>query len=414
MHDVEYLILLDDRKTSCTTVEALLHLLQSDSDIVVDSGTGKIVYKLKNEFSYNIVKGESDNPDDPKAKNIYFHTKITCAKTGDLQAFSLLLRSIRRVVASLLATPSAHQVLWDDVSIYYAAKAYPHISSTENKMRKLITKFMHINLGIAWLESRIPDDVQKSINTSNRDTTYLYNVDFIKLKDILLSESYSKDRDALINELKDNHKDTFKREEIEALIPMSNWDKYFSHEVSFDASELSKLWTQLYELRCKVAHNKSFGLEDLNETKKLCKKIDPVLSEAIEKLDHIHVDGKETRDKIIDEAVANASKNDGNALKEFLKSTRKLSNLTYNLTSPLQSTSKGERDFLRDVSLMKGAGYISAQDVDFIKEVYDMRNLLVHNLNDSRDIDGLIDINIDLNTLISKLSTILKSIDTSI
>jgi len=127
-------------------------------------------------------------------------------------------------------------------------------------MRKLITKFMHINVGIAWTEERIPDDVQKSINSNNNDSTYLYNVDFIKLKDILLSERFTKHGDALIKELKTSTKATFKRDEIKALIPTSNWERYFSDQVGSDSAELASLWEKLYDLRCKVAHNKAFTL----------------------------------------------------------------------------------------------------------------------------------------------------------
>lgn len=407
MYKVEYLILVNNSKSSCTTVGALLHLLQSDADIKIDKKGLEVSYKAK-LFTLSVVQGtaESSNDDDTK-KNTYFHMTISCSKEDDLLVFSALLRSIRKVVAPLLLTPAALQVLWDDISILYGTEAYPHISRTENLMRKLITKFMHINLGAAWAENRIPDDVQKSINAANSETTYLYNVDFIKLKDILLSESYSRDRDTLLKELKNAKKEAFKREEINALIPMSNWEKYFSTDVDFDAEELSNLWSQLYDLRCKVAHNKTFTLDDLNLTISLTKKIDPLLTDAINKLDHIHVDKNEA-DKILGDAVANASRSDSPAIKSFMNRYASLSRTTYQLTTPLNK--KGpRRKFMQDVLLMKTAGYISADDVDVIKRVSEVRNILVHNINNSRDINEINDLSMELDIILSKLHNITQN-----
>lgn len=407
MYKVEYLILVNDDKSSCTTVDALLHLLQSDADIRIEEKGSQIAYKSKS-FSLLVVQGATEANDGDKTKNnTYFHITIVCSKTGDLQVFSSLLRSIRKVVAPLLLAPAALQVLWDDVSIHYGTKAYPHISRTENLMRKLITKFMHINLGVAWAENRIPDDVQKSINAANSETTYLYNVDFIKLKDILLSESYSRDRDALLRELKNSQKEAFKREEINALIPMSNWEKYFSTDVDFDADELSNLWSQLYDLRCKVAHNKTFTLDDLNATTSLTKKIDPLLIGAINKLDHIHVD-KEEAEKILGDAVVNASKSDPTVIKGFMNRYANLSRTTYKLTTPLNK--KGaRRKFRQDILLMKTAGFINSDDVNILERVIEARSALVHNINNDRDVSEINDLSAELDAVLSKLQIISRN-----
>jgi hypothetical protein len=255
-------------------------------------------------------------------------------------------------------------------------------------MRKLITKFMHINVGIGWTEDRIPDDVQKSINSNNTDTTYLYNVDFIKLKDILLSESYAKDRDALIKELKTSDKATFRREEIRALIPTSNWEKYFSAQVKSDSEELSSLWSRLYELRCRVAHNKSFTLSDLNETKKLTKQIDPILEAAIGKLDEIHVDKDEVQD-IVDDVVSNAARGDSVHKKAFVLEYRKLERLVFDLTTPLQppNEERKRRTFLFDVTLLRGSGYINDLQYKKIRSISAFQNRLVHTMSDQNETD---------------------------
>ena len=382
MYKVEYL-LLADKKNACNTVEALMHLLQSDSDIVVSNGSKVLKYKNALELDMSVIRGSVEADTDQGGKTVYFDMTLICKSKKDLQSF-------RKVTAPILSNPAALQVLWDDMSTHYASLAYPLISATENRMRKLITKFMHINVGIAWVDERIPDDVQKSINVNNSDNTYLYNVDFIKLKDILLSESYAKDRDALIKQLKSNNKSTFKKEEIGALIPTSNWEKYFSSQVKFDSDELASIWTKLYDLRCKVAHNKTFTLDDLHECQALTKKLNPILDDAISKLDDIHID-KEEAQVIVEDVVSTSSRKDSVLTKAYLTELRRLTYFVYDLSTPLQpegGESTKDRDFLGDVRLLKDAGYINQRQYLTIKVTVRIRNQLVHKMNNA-DVEEL-------------------------
>lgn len=398
------MLVVDDKNASCQTVEALKHLLQSDSDITIDTKSGDLSYKKGLKVKAEIVQGTIEKGKPKNAKSIYFDIALTCESKKDLQAFASLLRSIRKVTKPILASPSAFQVLWDDTSTHYANLAYPYIASAENLMRKLITKFMHINVGITWFNERVPDDVQKSVNASNIDTTYLYNVDFIKLKDILLSESYAKDRDALLEELKTSSKASFKRDEIEALIPKSNWDKYFSTQVAFDSEELSSLWTRLYDLRCKVAHNKTFSLADFDDCKELTKKINPILNQAIEKLDDIHINTDEV-ENIVDEVVSNAVKEDNVYPKIFLREIREITNLVFHITTPLQPERPEDepRKLIKDLRILLDAEYISRDQYKLFTEARRIRNNLVHHINDS-------EITEDWDTIIKGLRALKKSL----
>jgi hypothetical protein len=389
MYKVEYLLLVD-KKNACNTVEALMHLLQSDADIVVGSDSRSLKYKNALEIDLNVIKGSVEIDIEQGGKTVYFDMTFICRSKKDLQSFSAALRAIRKVTAPILPNPAALQVLWDDASTHYASLAYPLISATENRMRKLITKFMHINVGIAWVDERIPDDVQKSINVNNSDNTYLYNVDFIKLKDILLSESYARDRDALIKRLKSSGKSTFKKEEINSLIPTSNWEKYFSSQVNFDSEELASIWTKLYDLRCKVAHNKTFTIEDLNDCQVRTKKLNPILDEAISKLDDIHID-KDEAQVIVEDVVSTSSRKDSVLTRTYLTELRRLTHFVFELSTPLQPQSAAntkDRNFLDDVRLLRDAGYINQRQYLTVKVTARIRNELVHKMNNA-DVEEL-------------------------
>jgi len=389
MYQVEYLLLVDGNKTSCDTVESFLHLLQSNSEIQVSENSSTIKYKgIK--VGLHIIKGNIALDKIPsEAPTIYFDITLSCKAKKDLVVFEELLRSVRTVTNPVLVNPTALQVLRNDMSAYYASQAYPIISSTENLMRKLITKFMHINVGLEWTEERIPDDVQKTVNSSNSDSTYLYNVDFIQLRDILLSETYTKDRDALIKELKTSTRANFKREQIDALIPMSNWEKFFSNQVNCSAEELSSLWARLYEYRNKVAHNKSFRAEDLKKCNELVKRLDLILNEAINKLDDIHIDQDEASG-IIDDVVSRASKDDSMITRAFLFEWQRLQTAVFKLTTPLQPTKKeSPRTFRSDLRLLIVSGDINYQQFRKILDLSRVRNQMVHSINASKELEKL-------------------------
>ncbi|ELV8738233.1 hypothetical protein QNF08_004549, partial [Vibrio vulnificus] len=137
-------------------------------------------------------------------------------------------------------------------------------------MRLLITKFMLTKIGLGWTKERVPTDVQQSINSNNTDANYLNNVDFIQLKNFLFSENYPNHKDSLIKKLK-SAKDfaNLELDDIKSLIPESNWDRFFQPLVGCEADFLKKRWDQLYELRCKVAHNKDFNKTNLEDVSKL-------------------------------------------------------------------------------------------------------------------------------------------------
>ena len=179
MLKLEYLIFVDNEGIKCNDEKSFNHFLQSNPEIEIK---GKKI-KFKNVLiDYELSYGQIANSD-----QTYFHLIFNYDDIEKIDIYVGLLKAVKSVIHILTKTP---QILYDGISIYYSNLAYPIISDIENVMRKLITKFMLTKVGVDWIKDRTPDDVKTSINGSNKDLTYLHNVDFIQLKNFLFSENY--------------------------------------------------------------------------------------------------------------------------------------------------------------------------------------------------------------------------------
>ena len=202
-------------------------------------------------------------------------------------------------------------ILRDDISLYYSQKAYPIIFMTENLMRQLLTKFMLINAGFNWKKERTLDDVLKSVKEKNKEntsakavepnkepvneTTSLYHVDFIQLSKFLFSGDFPNHKSTLLAKLKATiDSDQFSKKEIRSLLPVSNWEKYFSVFLQVEADSLEKKWKQLSDLRNQVAHNRTFHRADFQTVEKLAKELKSILQKAIASLTTIEVSAADT------------------------------------------------------------------------------------------------------------------------
>src|SRR5262249_9796530 len=126
----------------------------------------------------------------------------------------------------------------------------------ENLMRKLIANFMLITVGKEWITETSPSEIQEAISRSKRKDylNVLHTIDFIHLADFLVKPYSKKSTHDLHAKLKAAQKlEDFKA--LKAYIPESNWTRYFSKLVACEDSFVSRRWAELYELRCKVAHN---------------------------------------------------------------------------------------------------------------------------------------------------------------
>ena len=50
---------------------------------------------------------------------------------------------------------------------------------------------------------------------------------------------------------------------------MSNWERYFSTIISYDSNKLIKDWEKLYDVRNKIAHNRTLGKKEYEDFVKI-------------------------------------------------------------------------------------------------------------------------------------------------
>lgn len=383
MIKVEYLVFIDSKNVKCTNIESFEHLIQSDPEIEINKG--KVVFKNDFKASYSIHSGKI-----AETEKVYFHLKFSVNKTSEIDKLTDLLKSIKSVFSIITKSP---QTLFDGISQHYANKAYPTIYEIENLMRKLITKFMLINVGADWTTEKVPDDVKNSINKNNKDSTYLHNVDFIQLKNFLFSEKYTVSKENLIDKLKSS-KDLseLNLKELKQMIPISNWDRYFSSEIPISQEQLNQQWSELYDLRCNVAHNKTFTKADFKKVTELVNNLKPIIEKAIEKLDSIDI-SKEERINLEEEVAGNFSPLFGH----FISLWRELERVIWETVDAKVRNEEAElidknRTFTGDIRLLKNLNYFDDSTYFTIQRLKKIRNRLVHfddNIPDDRVLSGI-------------------------
>jgi hypothetical protein len=282
MIKVEYLLPFNTEGGICRDISSFNSLLESHSDITITST--KLRYK-KSNYNYSVSMNEVPNQDCTVFHVILEINHIT-------NKFREMLKSFKRTVGVHLKDDI--QIIWDGVSFEWSKELYPRIYQIENLMRKLISKFMLINLGIGWHKSAIPSEVKKSMKTTNGKASHgiLYEVDFIQLAHFLFKQYAIKDASKLpvvITDALDGELTEEKRSEILDFIPKNNWDRYISQIVQCESEQLKKKWEKLYEIRCKVAHNISMLETDFEDGNTLCEFLESILQSAFDSLNNVEI-----------------------------------------------------------------------------------------------------------------------------
>lgn len=239
---------------------------------------------LKVEYNVQMQNSAQENKK-------FFHVILECNDIQEIDKFEDLLRLVRDILYKVCKRDQL-QKLWDDVSYYYSCRAYPLINELENLMRKLITKFMLTNVGLAWAKHSTPKEVRDSVKGSKIDGSidYLYNIDFIQLTDYLFRPYSPHSNIEMFNKLREAKEiNDLNLDDMKSYIPKSNWERYFSDLVQCEAAYLEKKWQRLYELRNKVAHNNFFNKNDYEEIINNYKEVKKIIEEAIQILDQVQV-----------------------------------------------------------------------------------------------------------------------------
>lgn len=339
---IEMIITVDAKEEIASNAKSFNSLLQSHPKIAIQK---EILTWKDYKFNYKLQHGNIDD------KNNFFDIELKIQKNDtqkQFDEFTLLVREIKKIVGRFTTTPP--QIIWDDISKHYASLAYPLIHNIENVLRKLITKFMLTNIGISWIKKTLPDDFKTSRGenrsaSAKTNNQVLYDTDFIQLSDFLFAAYRDIDVTELIKILEQTNSDDLSSEKLEIIkkfIPKSNWDKYLKDHVDCEGSFLQKRWSDLYELRCQIAHNNTFTKDDFDRVRKVIAEIHPPLIAAISKLDMVKITEKEKLEIVNEldkqEAVKELDKqesinHDKSLVRDFIGSSNSLANLLIDMSN---------------------------------------------------------------------------------
>lgn len=286
MITVEYLLPFNTVDGICKDINSFKSLLTSNSKFHLEADS--LIYE-KVKYSFSVTLTEV-----PKKDCSVFHVTFGSSKLTD--KFREMLRLFQKTIGSNLKDNI--QVIWDGVSFEWSTELYPQIYQIENNLRKLISKFMLTKLGVGWYNSSIPKDVTESVKRESFKLSHniLYEVDFIQLANFLFKPYSIKDSYKLPEILKgiiESGMTEEKKKEILEYIPKNNWDRYFSEIVDYDSEKLKKNWESLYEIRCKVAHNRPMNFENFEKAKELCESLEKVFDKAVKSIDKIEIPEKD-------------------------------------------------------------------------------------------------------------------------
>lgn len=297
---VEYVLAVETKNPMCKDAASFRALLQLHQQIEVDENT--ISFDSKSKCDFNVYSGTVES-------ERYFHVRLSIEGDSEeqIKEFRSLLKAVR---TSINVLSNKLVVVRDDTWLHYAQESYKRIHRTENLMRSVIESFMLFNLGSEWTKEAIPKDIiqarernKEAEREPKQTASFLQRIDFADLATFLLRPYSAASTDDIFGQLA--KAETL--EEVEAIkkkLPSSNWKKYFSKLINCQDDKLKKLWSHLYELRCKVAHNTVFDYEDHCTVTQITDEIDPLLEEAIRKISEVNVPQSE-RQLVKDDAAGN-------------------------------------------------------------------------------------------------------------
>ncbi|HCI5972260.1 TPA: hypothetical protein NPN81_001673, partial [Klebsiella quasipneumoniae subsp. similipneumoniae] len=297
---LEFLILVKNNDTFCNSKKSFIEFLGVDSLISIN-GQNLSYKKSNNSKPLITVKFSVETNNIPSNKERYFVITLENNDEALVDEFSEVGDKIKEISRRINPESTIINVLWDDVGRYYANKAYPLINEVENVMRKLIGKFMLINVGMDWSRETINTNLAEKIKKFDGDDRYLndlHKLDFIHLSEVLFKNKRDitlEELDRIISKQKIDESDIAK---IKKYIPTSNWEKYFSSLIETKSGELEEKWERLYKLRNKVAHNIFISKQDFCQMKRLAGDVKSVLDAATSKLNEISLE-EEERNQII-------------------------------------------------------------------------------------------------------------------
>lgn len=363
---VEYLVIMPKSESFCDSIETFNRLLQVDSSILINKD--RIYHKNESSYKYESTGNEVTGREQRYFQLRFTMDKQTKSEGEDIENLTSFLKIIRGIIIRL---GGQVETLWDDISFYYSQKAYPIIHEIENLMRKLIANFMLITIGKDWITETSPSEIQEATNKSKRKdyVNVLHTVDFIDLASFLVKPYSKKSNQELYNKLR-KAQGLEDIQELQNYIPRSNWQRYFSSLVACEDTYLSKRWEDLYDLRCKVAHNAIITKVDLERILSLSNDLREKLHDALTKLPQVEVP-KSEREYVAENAVTNF----GGVFGEFIIAWRQLEQ---RLILIAKRYNYKPRNSHMAVEALRKEGHLSQKQYDHFYMLNKTRNEIVH------------------------------------
>lgn len=371
--NVEYLVLIDSKEPYCQSVDSLNNLIQAYDQVRI---SGNKIFFSECEFKYDV---NFDNVGEGHQR--YFHIKLALVNSINQQQFRELLKLLRAILTKISGRPA--EILWDEMASKLCEDAYPKIHHTENLLRKLIAKFMLANIGVRWTKDAIPNEVEESIKAkkSDRSDNYLHDLDFIQLSNLLFKEYSTGDIRKITERISEASTiSDLDIGELKELVPRSNWQRYFSPIVECDSGYLKKRWDRLYELRCKVAHNRFITLDESNEINVITREVDEKFVKAIEGLGQVEV-SDEQKEEVAENVAATSNDLFADFLSKWeslLSSIRDLDELVATDANEL-SKLQGKNNWRNLINFAIKKKYLTKEFKNKVQDVGQFRNAIVHN-----------------------------------
>ena len=292
---IEYLLVKKSSNELVCTKELFNNYLMSNSSIIIKDD--EISYD-NTVYKYVIVTSYVEN----EKENVIFNIIISLVGENKKNAQKLeQLDSVIKKTLKRLGDLFIVNTIWNGFSIYYGKKLYPDIVDIENKLRKIIYKFMIKTLGREWFSGTVPTRIQNNINNNAKnnkekikESDQLYYANFNDLSKFM-SEEYSiyQFNDDSLDEIKNISNKTSIDEiksSLENLIAKyqkkSNWERYFSEIIDKESIES---FAKLYNYRNPVAHSRIILFEEYVAAKKIIDELEESFDKCLDMIGNIEV-----------------------------------------------------------------------------------------------------------------------------
>jgi hypothetical protein len=222
------------------------------------------------------------------------------------------------------------RVLRDDISTYIANKLYPKINEVENLLRRYLIKFFIQRVGIDWWEVSASEKMITKVKIREKDrkdefANYIKAdieyADFDDLGTLIYKQSsgFNQPEKAIEHILK-----LTSVEELELFKSdlQGNYTKYFKE--NFRDKNFEKLWTNLFKIRNKVAHQGTLYKDEFDTGVLVHKELVEIIETAESKIDELVLSVHEKEalrqisiDVLTEDNTTSESESDGSETKKL-------------------------------------------------------------------------------------------------